>query len=51
MHTIWRGTDDNRSAGNPRRMLNSGLFHGMWGYDFSSVGRPREVGVSLNYRF
>ena len=32
-------------------MLNSGFFHGIWGYDFSSVGRPREVGVSLNYRF
>jgi iron complex outermembrane receptor protein len=32
-------------------MLNSGFFHGIWGYDFSSVSRPREVGVSLNYRF
>jgi hypothetical protein len=32
-------------------MLNSGFFHGIWGYDFSSVGRPREVGASLNFRF
>jgi iron complex outermembrane receptor protein len=32
-------------------MLNSGFFHGIWGYDFSSVGRPREVGVSLRYNF
>jgi iron complex outermembrane receptor protein len=32
-------------------MLNSGFFHGIWGYDFSSVGRPREVGASLTYRF
>jgi iron complex outermembrane receptor protein len=32
-------------------MLNSGFFHGIWGYDFSSVSRPREVGVSLSYRF
>jgi iron complex outermembrane receptor protein len=32
-------------------MLNSGFFHGIWGYDFSSVSRPREVGVSLNFRF
>jgi iron complex outermembrane receptor protein len=32
-------------------MLNSGFFHGIWGYDFSSISRPREVGLSLNYRF
>jgi iron complex outermembrane receptor protein len=32
-------------------MLNSGFFHGIWGYDFSSVSRPREIGASLNYRF
>ncbi|MBN1240533.1 MAG: TonB-dependent receptor [Gammaproteobacteria bacterium] len=32
-------------------MLNSGFFHGIWGYDFSSVSRPREVGVSLNFQF
>src|SRR5690606_39980474 len=32
-------------------MLNSGFFHGIWGYDFSSVGRPREIGASLNFRF
>jgi len=32
-------------------MLNSGFFHGIWGYDFATVGRPREVGVSMNVRF
>jgi iron complex outermembrane receptor protein len=32
-------------------MLNSGFFHGIWGYDFATVGRPREVGASLNFRF
>ena len=32
-------------------MLDSGFFHGIWGYDFSSVSRPREVGVSLDFRF
>jgi iron complex outermembrane receptor protein len=31
--------------------LNSGFFHGIWGYDFATVGRPREAGVSLTYRF
>jgi iron complex outermembrane receptor protein len=32
-------------------MINSGFFHGVWGYDFATVGRPREVGASLTYRF
>jgi iron complex outermembrane receptor protein len=32
-------------------MLNSGFFHGIWGFDFSTVARPREAGVSLNFRF
>ena len=27
--------------------LDSGFFHGIWGYDFATVGRPREAGVSL----
>jgi iron complex outermembrane receptor protein len=31
--------------------LNSGFFHGIWGYDFATVGRPREVGASLTFRF
>jgi iron complex outermembrane receptor protein len=31
--------------------LNSGFFHGIWGYDFATVGRPREVGASLSFRF
>jgi iron complex outermembrane recepter protein len=32
-------------------LLNSGFFHGIWGYDFATVARPREVGASLNFRF
>ena len=31
--------------------LNSGFFHGIWGYDFATVGRPREFGSSLTFRF
>jgi len=31
--------------------LNSGFFHGIWGFDFATVGRPREAGASLTYRF
>jgi len=31
--------------------LNSGFFHGIWGYDFATVGRPREVAASLTFRF
>ena len=23
-------------------ILNSGVFHSIWGYDFATVGRPRE---------
>jgi len=32
-------------------LLNSGFFHGIWGYDFATVGRPREFGASLSFRF
>src|SRR5690606_16176931 len=32
-------------------MLNSGFFHGIWGYNFATVGRPREVGMSFNFSF
>jgi iron complex outermembrane receptor protein len=31
--------------------LNSGFFHGIWGYDFATVGRPREAGAALTFRF
>jgi iron complex outermembrane receptor protein len=31
--------------------LNSGFFHGIWGFDFATVGRPREAGASLTFRF
>jgi iron complex outermembrane receptor protein len=31
--------------------LNSGFFHGLWGYDFAAVARPRELGASLTFRF
>jgi iron complex outermembrane receptor protein len=31
--------------------LNSGFFHGIWGYDFATVARPREVAASLTFRF
>ena len=31
--------------------LNSGFFHGVWGYDFATVARPREVGASLQFHF
>ena len=30
--------------------INSGFFHGIWGY-FATVGRPREAGASLTFRF
>jgi iron complex outermembrane receptor protein len=32
-------------------MLNSGFFHGIWGYDFATVARPREAGAALTFRF
>lgn len=32
-------------------MLNSGFFHGIWGYNFATVSRPREAGVSLTVNF
>jgi hypothetical protein len=31
--------------------LNSGFFHGVWGYDFATVARPREIGASLTFQF
>jgi iron complex outermembrane receptor protein len=31
--------------------INSGFFVGAWGFDFATVGRPREVGASLRVRF
>jgi iron complex outermembrane receptor protein len=31
--------------------LNSGFFHGVWGWDFATVGRPREFGASINFNF
>jgi iron complex outermembrane receptor protein len=31
--------------------INSGFFHGIWGYDFATVGRPREAGASVTFRF
>jgi outer membrane receptor protein involved in Fe transport len=31
--------------------INSGFFHGIWGYDFATLGRPREFGASLTFRF
>ncbi len=33
------------------RLINSGFFHGIWGFDFATVGRPREAGVTMNFRF
>ena len=32
-------------------MINSGFFHGIWGFDFATVARPAEYGVSLKYNF
>jgi hypothetical protein len=32
-------------------MINSGFFHGIWGYDFATVGRPAEYGVTMKYKF
>jgi hypothetical protein len=34
-----------------RRLINSGFLHGIWGFDFATVGRPREAGVSFNFKF
>ncbi|HUO65920.1 MAG TPA: TonB-dependent receptor, partial [Gammaproteobacteria bacterium] len=33
------------------QLINSGFFHGMWGFDFATVGRPREGGVAFNFKF
>jgi iron complex outermembrane recepter protein len=32
-------------------MINSGFFHGIWGFDFATVARPREYGVTFKYDF
>jgi iron complex outermembrane recepter protein len=32
-------------------LLDSGFFHGIWGYDFATVARPREAGVSFSFKF
>jgi iron complex outermembrane recepter protein len=32
-------------------MLNSGFFHGIWGYNFATVSRPREAGLTFNFNF
>jgi hypothetical protein len=32
-------------------MINSGFFHGIWGWDFATVARPREVGAQFEFRF
>jgi iron complex outermembrane recepter protein len=32
-------------------MINSGFFHGIWGFDFATVARPREAGASFQFRF
>jgi outer membrane receptor protein involved in Fe transport len=31
--------------------LNSGFLHNIWQFDFATVDRPREVGVSMRLRF
>jgi iron complex outermembrane receptor protein len=31
--------------------LNSGFFHGVWGWDFATVARPREIGSTITFRF
>jgi iron complex outermembrane receptor protein len=32
-------------------LINTGFFHGIWGFDFATVARPREAGASLTFRF
>ncbi len=32
------------------RLINSGFFHGIWAFDFATVGRPREFGVQMNFK-
>jgi iron complex outermembrane receptor protein len=32
-------------------ILNSGFFHGLWGFDFATVARPREFGTSIVFHF
>ena len=31
--------------------LNSGFFHGVWGWDFATVARPREFGSTITFHF
>jgi len=33
------------------QLINSGFFDGIWGFDFATVGRPREGGVQFNFKF
>ncbi|MEO8466187.1 MAG: TonB-dependent receptor [Gammaproteobacteria bacterium] len=33
-----------------QQLINSGFFHGIWAFDFATVGRPREFGVSMNFK-
>ena len=32
------------------RLINSGFFHGIWSFDFATVGRPREFGLQMNFK-
>jgi iron complex outermembrane receptor protein len=32
------------------RLINSGFFHGIWAFDFATVGRPREFGLQMNFK-
>lgn len=32
-------------------LLNSGFFHGLWGFDFASVAPPRQAGLSMKVYF
>ncbi|HVY63891.1 MAG TPA: TonB-dependent receptor [Gammaproteobacteria bacterium] len=33
-----------------QQLINSGFFHGIWAFDFATVGRPREFGVQMNFK-
>jgi outer membrane receptor protein involved in Fe transport len=33
-----------------QQLINSGFFHGIWGFDFATTGRPREFGVQMNFK-
>jgi iron complex outermembrane receptor protein len=32
------------------QLINSGFFHGIWAFDFATVGRPREFGLQMNFK-